>query len=215
MTRSGLSGRLAFITILLIGIVFIAALADSSQAFASVNRCDDLFVPVKNLSAKTEHIANSRSEALPLETAILGHLKERGLKIEEIQIRVMPQPRPNVLISYGGTPVGSGELQKFANGIHEGHIYVQDIRINLDQARRGLGTLMFLVLAREAQKAGYILESGWDPTRDSRALWQSLVSRGWAYNVDHFFARFHRSFLEDPATQDSIDRLVERFQSGR
>lgn len=216
MIQSGLSGRLAFITILAIGIVFIEAFGGVTPAHASTNRCETLFVSVKNLSAKTDQIASSRALETPrLAKQMLEHLQGRGLDLSQIQVRVVSLPRPNVLIGYKGTPVGSGELQKFPNGIHEGHIYVNDIRINLDQARHGFGTLMFLILAREAQKAGYILESGWDPTHDSRALWQSMVARGWAYHVDHFFARFHRSFLEDPATQDSIDRLVERFQFPR
>lgn len=180
----------------LCGFVFIYA----PQAPASSAQCEVLF---KTIAVKT---------ISPLEAEVLNHFRARGLNPEQIRVRVIQIPRPRVLFTYAGTPIASAELQKFPNGIHEGHIYVNDIRVNLERSRQGVGTLVYLILAREAHKAGYVLESGWDPTRDARAVWQSFVSKGWAYNVDHFFVRFKTDFLEDPSTQASIDGLVERFR---
>lgn len=183
------------------------ALNAKTVAQASPAECQALFEPMKNVGAKTEHFSVSTLPS-PAVSKLISTIQATGIDLDRLILKVKSGNRASAELFYDGESIGSAQLQDNRNGVRPGSIYVREIQIHFSYSKRGLGTLLYLVLAREAQKMGLRLESSWDPTPDDKATWNGMVRRGWAKKLDSLFSEIDTVFLDNPATTSSIDTIV-------
>ncbi|CAN5590213.1 hypothetical protein BH10BDE1_BH10BDE1_34790 [soil metagenome] len=178
------------------------ALAPQTQA-SSLNQCEALFRSVKNVGAKTE----LRSHLESIEARLIS----QGLSLNGFNLKIRHGDRARISITMGETQIAFGFLRPQAQGVHVGRVSIEMIRVNSEYAQRGIGTIAYLLLAREAVRQGYLLESSWDLTDESRSAWKSFVKRGWAKKIDYLFNEFDTEFINAPDTIGAIDEVASRF----
>lgn len=178
--------------------------AVGTQTLASpLNQCEALFRPVKNIGAKTALRTHLE--------AIEARLNSRGLSLALVKLKIRRGDRARVSITVGDNQIAFGSLRPQAQGVHVGRVSIEMIRVSSQYAQRGFGTIAYLLLAREAVRQGYVLESSWDLTDESRSVWNSFVKRGWAKKIDYLFSEFDTEFINAPETIGAIDELASRF----
>ena len=201
----------AFLSLFTLGL----ALTAPADSLAMPVGCEALFQPVKNGGAKTERgpVSNLASSLESHSVAkLLTDIQSNGIDVSHLTLRITSGNRASAELLFKGEVIGSGELQDRRRGVHPGAIYVREIQVTYSYSARGLGTLLYLVLAREAQKMSLQLESSWDPTPNDKATWSGMVRRGWARQVDSLFSEMDPRFMEDATTKSSIDLITQNLR---
>jgi hypothetical protein len=191
-------------SLLTTGIMALTVCALSPTLHASMTmECGNLFEPVKNVGAKTELQSQLQM--------IKRRLAANGLDIGELTLSVRAGDRARVYIALGDTEVAYGTLRPSAQSVHVGRVSIETIRVAFRYTKLGIGRLTYLLLAREAIRRGFVLESGWDLTDEDRAMWSRLTSHGWAKKVDYLFTEFDPDFISSAATIETIDQFTATF----
>lgn len=142
---------------------------------------------------------------------VVERLQEKQINPADLRIVSRAQGGGGVFVFYQGKQVGQALLELPERGVHAGKIFAKSVRLAYSLEGRGIGTLMYLALARQAQQNGFILESHYDRNESGTQMWERLTARGLAKQVDHLFFEFRREVLWDPEFQKQVDQLLRQF----
>jgi len=166
--------------------------------------CEVLFRPVKNVGAKTDLQSHLDS--------IEERLSAEGIAVSDLTLSIRHGNRARVTISHGETQIAYGFLRPPEQSVHVGRVSIENILVNFNYVSRGIGTLTYLLLAREAHRQGHLLESSWDLSDEALGVWSGLVKRGWAKKIDYLFSEFDPDFIASPETLAALDQFTGRFK---
>ncbi|MGE0762825.1 MAG: hypothetical protein AB7N80_06065 [Bdellovibrionales bacterium] len=145
---------------------------------------------------------------------VLTRIKSAGIETENLRLVVKYGDMASVELLYNNLNIGYGELVDLENQNNPGRIYIPFNGISLvdDYQGKGLGTLIYLALAKAAYVNGQIFESSYDINSSARGVWRRFVRQGLAIDLGRDQYEFKFEVLQDSKFQQGVDELLELFK---
>lgn len=143
---------------------------------------------------------------------ILQKLIRSGLKISELRLVLSFGEAAEVNIFYKKENIGGGTLEYYENEIVPGKIFINYIELKEEFVGRGIGILAYLALSKAAYLEGRILQSSYDLSSESTAVWEKLTRSGIAQKIEGEGYEFRLTTLRALEFQSSVDYLLDHFK---
>jgi GNAT superfamily N-acetyltransferase len=139
-------------------------------------------------------------------------IEKNGVALKDLRLAVQEGEGAVVELFYRRQIIGNGQLQYFENTNHFGRIYIDIIHVDDAYRGKGLGSLMYLALAKQAHLQGVILESSHDLTSDSTSIWNRFAKAGLATKVDNQFFEMDERIFTSQQFQAKLDDLLSALR---